>query len=85
MLYTCGAIETLAQKYYEKGGEVVEIIPGTLGYGLTVMHGEGLKTAVVTEVYINEWSSGHKVRLYNKMPEKYQKMLNDYYEMEVFA
>ncbi len=85
MLYSCTAIEGLAQKYYEKGGEVVEIIPGTLGFGLTVMHGEGLKTAVVTEIPITTQSSGHKVRLYNKMPDKYKKMLHDYYEMEVFA
>jgi hypothetical protein len=77
MLYTCGAIKKLAQRYYEKGGEVTEIEPGSLGYGLTLMHGEGLKTAVVKEVYINEWSSGHKVRLYNKMPEKYRKMINE--------
>lgn len=85
MLYNCTAIEKLAQKYYEKGGEVVEIEPGSLGYGLTIMHGEGLKTAVIREVYINEWSSGHKVRIYNKMPEKYRIMLHDYYEKEVYA
>lgn len=85
MLYTCGAVEKLSDEYRRKGGEVVEIIPGCLGYGLTIMFGQGLKTTVVKEVYINAWSSGHKVRMYRKMPEKYRKMLHDYYEREVYA
>lgn len=85
MLYTCGAVEKLTQRYYEKGGEVIEVEPGSLGYGLTIMYGQGLKTTVVKEVYINAWSSGHKIRMYKKMPAKYKKMLHDYYEREVYA
>lgn len=35
-----------------------------------------LKTYVIREVAINEWSSGHKVRGYNRMPEKYRALLD---------
>lgn len=28
------------------------------------------------EVAINEWSGGHKVRGYNRMPEKYRALLD---------
>lgn len=74
-LYTCGAIEGLAEKYVNKGGELVTIEEGTLGYGLSILLGDGLKTTVIQEVPLNEWSSAHKVRMYNKTPQKYFKML----------
>lgn len=74
-LYGSTAIQKLADKYIEKGGEVVTIEEGILGWGLTICHGENLKTCVIKEVYLNCWSSGHKVRFYNKIPQKYAKML----------
>ena len=33
-------------------------------------------TTPKVEVAINEWSSGHKVRGYNRMPEKYRALLD---------
>ena len=74
-LYTCSAIKDLMDKYIAKGGKMVEIKPGCLGYGLTILYGDGLKTAVIQEVPLNEWSSAHKLRMYNKMPEKYKEMI----------
>lgn len=82
-MYGCKAIEGLFSRYYELGGEVIELIPGTLGHGLTVCFGDGLKTAVIKEQYINCWSSGHTVRFYNGMPEKYRKMIENYISAEV--
>ncbi len=76
-LYTCSAVEKLMNAYAEKGGEITEIEEGSLGYGFMILHGEGLKTTVVKEVYINEWSSGHTIRKYNKCPEKYRKILEN--------
>lgn len=81
-LYTCEAVENLVQRYADKGGEVTEIEEGCLGYGFLILHGEGLKTAVVKEVYLNEWSSAHTIRMYNKCPKKYAKMIEEK-EMEV--
>lgn len=70
-LYTCTAVQNLIGRYIDKGGESVTIQEGTLGYGKMILFGEGLKTAIIEEVSLNEWSSGHKVRFYNKTPAKY--------------
>lgn len=46
-----------------------------LGLGLQICHGDGLKTAVIREIPRNEWTSWHTIRMYNKMPKKYAKMI----------
>lgn len=79
-LYSCSTVQNLIGQYLEKGGEVLTIEEGCLGYGLTILQGEGLKIAVITEVYLNEWSSAHKIRMYNKCPKKYKKMIEEYWE-----
>lgn len=79
-LYTLGACENLMKRYYEAGGECITVEEGSLGLGTVICYGDGLKVAIITEVYINCWTSGHKVRMYNKMPEKYRKMLEKWYE-----
>ena len=80
--YTTESINNLINRYVEKGGEVTELIPGCLGFGLTLLHAPEeakLKTIVIEEKFLNEWSSGNTVRKYNQMPKKYEKMLDDYY------
>lgn len=69
-------------EYYDRDGSVEIIEEGTLGYGFIIMHGTGLKTSIVKEVYLNEWSSAHTIRMYNKMPKKYKQILEDYWEKE---
>jgi len=71
-LYSSSAVDKLIANYIERGGETTELDEGVLGHGHLVLTGDGLKTAVVKEVYINEWSSGHKVRFYNETPAKYR-------------
>lgn len=80
--YDIESIEKLIAAYYERGGEVIEVIPGSLGYGTTICYGEGLKTAIIQEHYINCWSSGNTIHFYNKMPKKYAEMLEKYYEQQ---
>lgn len=75
-IYSLAACEDLMQRYAEKGGECKTIEEGTLGIGMVICFGDGLKTAIIREVYLNEWSSGHTIRMYNKMPEKYKNMLD---------
>ena len=65
-LYDCDYIAHLISQYSEKGGEVITIDEGCLGYGFMIMFGEGLKTTIVKEIYVNAWSSGHSVRMYRK-------------------
>ena len=70
-LYTLDAIDGLISKYINAGGEMKTIEEGSLGYGLAMLHGEGLKTCIITERYLNDSSSGHSVRFYNDMPKKF--------------
>jgi hypothetical protein len=57
-------------------GEVLTIDEGGVGLGTLLLHsGVNAKTIVITEVYLNEWSSTHKVRMYNKIPKKYEKLI----------
>ena len=79
-LYSCAAVETLIRHYIDHNGDVLTIDDGCLGYGLTILTGYKLKTAVIKEVYINQWQSAHKIRLYNKLPAKYVTMIDNYYD-----
>lgn len=74
-LYSLSACEKLINRYAERGGEIHTIEEGSLGLGLMILTGPDLKTTVIQEVYLNAWSSGHKVRMYNKCPKKYQEMI----------
>ena len=76
-LYTLEAVEQIINNWIEAGGQIDTVEEGTLGWGLTICHGEGLKTAIITEVPLNEWSSAHTIRVYKKMPKKYRQMLED--------
>jgi len=69
--YTLSAIENLIEKYINKGGEIITLSEGVLGYGKTLLKGEGLKTIVIIEKYVSDWSSTHTLRMYNKTPKKY--------------
>lgn len=74
-IYTLAAVENLINRYIERGGNMAEAEPGVLGYGVVVLFGEGLKTIVIKEVYLNEWSSGHTITKYNECPKKYEKYI----------
>lgn len=74
-LYTMEAVDKLAEKYLAKGGEVITTREGVLLDDM-LMHGEGLKTAVITSVFLNEWSSAYSVRFYNRLPKKYEALIN---------
>ena len=56
---------------------MLQMREGTLGCGDVLLYDETgkLYTFVIREVYINEWSSGHTVRKYRKIPAKYQAMV----------
>lgn len=74
-IYTLAAVENLIKKYLNQGGLMAEVEPGVLGYGITVLYGDGLKTTVIKEVHLNDWSSGHTITKYNRCPKKYEKYL----------
>jgi len=71
------AIENLTDKYINKGGQVVELVEGVLGYGTTICFGDNLKCCIIQEVFESSWSSTHSIRFYNEIPKKYQSLLNN--------
>ena len=73
--YSLSACENLMEKYLDAGGEAITIEEGCLGLGIVVCFGKNLKTTIIKEYYINEWNSGHTVRMYNNMPKKYAEIL----------
>ena len=75
-LFSLKTVEKLIDNYINKGGTIINIEEGVLGYGKNILVGNELKTVIITEVYINEWSSGHTLRFYNNTPNKYKKYLN---------
>lgn len=74
-IYSLETCEKLINTYIKKGGKVVTLQEGVLGLGVVLCFGDGLKTSIIKEVYLNEWSSGHTIRMHNIMPTKYNKML----------
>ena len=79
-LYSYQDVDRLISDYTEKGGEALQLNEGTLGSGdwLLYDYRDKLKFIIINEVYLNEWSSAHKVRCYNKIPKKFQKILEDH-------
>ena len=70
--------ENYIDKYInEYKGEATTIREGVLGLGKIILHSaKGKKTVVINEVYLNSQSSGHTIRMYNKIPKKYQELIN---------
>jgi len=47
-----------------------------LGLGKLILYnGKGRKSIIIEEVYLNEWSSAHKIRMYNDLPKKYENLI----------
>lgn len=73
--------ENLIRKYRNAGGEAYTIEEGCLGLGVVVLTDYGqnhLRAFVIEEVYLNEWSSGHVLKIYEdgRLPAKYQKAVD---------
>jgi hypothetical protein len=73
--YSLSQCEKLISQYLELDGHVVTLEEGVLGLGVVICFAEGYQTAVIQEIYLNEWSSAHKVRRYNRTPKKYLALL----------
>ncbi len=74
-IYSWSDAQRLIDKYAESGREYSgHYIPGVL-VDSVIMTGDGLKTAIIKGVYLNEWSSGVTIRMYNKLPAKYARIV----------
>ena len=76
-LYTFTKAEKIINKFSEfEEAEIVQINEGCLGVGDWILTAKGKKTVIIKEVFINSWSSGQSITIYNKTPKKYEKYLN---------
>ena len=77
--YTLQVCEDLISKYVnEYQGELIQLSEGSLGLGKVLLcNAKGKKTIIISEYYINAWSSGHTIRKYNSVPKKYQKIIDN--------
>jgi len=73
--YSLSACEELISRYVSRDGHVVTLREGGVGLGTIICLAEGCKTAIIQEVFLNEWSSTHTIRLYNQTPKKYLALL----------
>ncbi len=71
-LFTHSQLQTLI----DKGYTYHLIKEGVLIDNLAIYTKKGYKSIVAKSVYLNEWSSAYAIRKYNKLPLKYQKMIN---------
>ena len=75
---TSDNIVKLIDRYIERGGQAYQINEGVLMHGDWLLFDTNglLKTIIIKEVYVNEWTSEQTVRMYNKTPLKYQKIID---------
>ena len=74
-IYTSGVISKYLAIVEENGHEIY-FIPGSLVDNWIVLPTDKYKGAIIKECYLNPWSSGQTVRKYNKLPAKYQKVID---------
>ncbi len=75
--YSLKDCENLIEKYVsEFNGESLIVDEGVLGLGTILLHSaKGKKTIIIKEYFVSSWSSGHSIRMYNKIPKKYLKLI----------
>ena len=71
--YSCSQVDNLISRYIDAGGNAIQTNDGVLGCGNWILFdfSNNLKCFVITEIYLNEWSSTHTIKSYNKIPKKY--------------
>lgn len=79
VLYTYTSIDDFIIRYMKKGGQAYCIDEGCLTSGDWILFDNRgkLKSCIIKEVYISDYSSGQSLRRYRKLPEKYAKMIRN--------
>jgi len=78
-MYNYQQIDKLINRYSQiENSETIQIREGILGSGDWILTAPGKKTAIIKEVFVNEWNSTHTLKMYNKIPKKYQKIIDNH-------
>lgn len=84
-IYSYKTVDNLIKKYAEYTDNFIDggiiTFEGCLCDNY-ILFGDGLKTTIIREKYLNEWSSGSTIRMYNKTPQKYQRIIDLWTECE---
>lgn len=77
-MYDLKQCEKLIDTYIDMGGSIMQIEDGCLGLGTLLLHdAPGKKSILIKERFLNEWSSTHTIRQYNKLPKKYAELVGN--------
>ena len=77
-MYTYQQIDKLISRYSEiENSTIIQTWEGVLGSGNWILAAPGKKTAIITEIYVNAWNSTHVIKMYNKTPKKYLKIIEN--------
>lgn len=65
----------------DRGYQAVTVEEGSLGYGHVIMLApdDNHYNVEIQEVYLNCWSSGHKIRNFRKISKRIEKLLDGRY------
>ena len=82
-MYALCAVEGLMQRCMDLDYEFIEVAEGTLGYGHMILlsHNPDYMNVEIQERYLNEWSSGHYIRKFNKISKRIQKLIDGAHEI----
>ena len=77
--YSLEYCEELIDRYInDYKGFIYQISEGCLGLGEVILYGApGKKSIILKEEYVSAWASTHKIRKYNKLPKKYELLINE--------
>jgi hypothetical protein len=75
-MYNYKEVDKLLQRYLSiENSNVVQTSESVLGCGNWICTAPNKKTAIIKEVFVNSWTSTHKITLYNKTPKKYLNLI----------
>lgn len=76
--YTLKECQKLIDVYlHDFEGTLTQIEEGVLGLGTLILHNApNRKVVLIREFFVSSWSSGHSIRMYKKMPKKYEKIIS---------
>lgn len=74
-LYNQKAVDYIFDIFEKRTDFVSYTIEGVL-LDNHILQAKGMKTIIIKEVYLNEWSSAYSIKKYNKIPQKYQKVID---------
>ena len=80
--YSWRDVDNLVKRYTDEGGQVIQLSEGVLQSGNWVLYDPKgrLYAFIIKEIYVNCWTSAQTIRRYNKLPKKYERIVNTIHE-----